>query len=117
MQENRRTQTVLAIHLGAFIYALMLTIMQNACLLADEDMTVAYLFSVGVIVLIVILRWMARPDKLGSVEETARRVEERAIMCIDAQNRTSFLGERRFENPPSGSPRTPVSCMAGDARP
>ena len=49
LQQDSRTQTVLATFIGAFVYALTLTIMLSMGLFADSEMALIYFFTVGVI--------------------------------------------------------------------
>lgn len=96
LQQDGRTQTVIATFLGAFVYALALTVMLNADLIAGDEVALVYLATVAILGLIVVavLRWVAHLVGLGSVEETIRRVEERAQQCIDARMVEPFFGAR-----------------------
>ncbi len=96
LQQDSRTQTVLATFIGAFVYALTLTIMLNLGLLAEDELAIVYFFTVAVILLVVIaiLRWVGHLDGLGSVEATIRRAEERAAAEISRRNLIPYLGGR-----------------------
>ncbi len=96
LQQDGRTQTVLATFIGAFIYALTLTIMLNLGLLREGELAPVYFFTVGVIMMVVIaiLRWVGHLDGLGSVEATLRRAEHRAAHEIAGRNARPFLGAR-----------------------
>ncbi|ETX13260.1 hypothetical protein OCH239_12565 [Roseivivax halodurans JCM 10272] len=98
LQEDGRTQTVIATFIGAFVYALALTVMLNADLIAEGEVGLVYLATVAVLGVIVVamLRWVAHLVGLGSVEETIRRVEESARRCIDARIDSPFFGGREL---------------------
>lgn len=96
LQQDSRTQTVIATFLGAFIYALTLTIMVNTGVLKEGELAIVYFVTVAVIglVVIAILRWVGHLDGLGSVEATMRRAEERAKTSISELNAYPFMGGR-----------------------
>ncbi len=96
LQQDPRTQTVLATFIGAFVYALALTIMLSTGLFAPDEMALIYFFTVGVIAFVVlaILRWVGHLDGLGSVEATARSAEESARGAIAWRAAEPFLGAR-----------------------
>ncbi len=99
LQQDSRTQTVLATFIGAFVYALTLTIMLSTGVFAEGEMAVIYFFTVGVIAFVVlaILRWVGHLDGLGSVEATLRRSEERAREAITLRADEPFLGGRPID--------------------
>ncbi len=98
LQQDSRTQTVLATFIGAFIYALALTIMLNTGFIAEGELAIVYLFTVAVILFVVlaILRWVGHLDGLGSVEATIRRSAERAAEEVAARANAPFLGARPY---------------------
>ena len=106
LQQDGRTQTVIATFLGAFVYALALKIMANTGVFAEDEVALIYFVSVGVIALVVvaILRWIGHLDGLGSVEATLRGAEDRALTAVNRQNDYPFLGGRSMTAPaPAGS--------------
>lgn len=117
LQQDSRTQTVLATFLGAFVYALTLTILLSTGLFADDEMALIYLFTVGVIGLVVvaILRWVGHLDGLGSVEATIRRAEERAKAAVAIRAEAPFLGAHaltgRVTIPPEAHVLTATSAI------
>ncbi|TDL74927.1 DUF2254 domain-containing protein [Palleronia sediminis] len=92
LTEDSRTHTVLATFIGAFIYALALTVMLNAGVLKETELAAVYFMTAGVIafVAIALLRWVAHLAGLGSFEATTRRVEERVTRTLS--DRAPFLG-------------------------
>lgn len=94
LQQDGRTQTVIATFLGAFVYALTLKIMLNAALFAEDELALVGLVTIAVIALVVlaILRWVGHLDGLGSVEATMRGAEERAQASIDLHNDCPYMG-------------------------
>lgn len=101
LQEDTRTQTVLATFVGSFIYALTQILLINAGLVAEDHYPVIYLFTVVVIALVVIalVRWIAHLSGLGSVEATTRRVEERAKDAIRLHLDNPTLGGAAMTDP------------------
>lgn len=99
LQQDSRTQTVMATFIGAFIYALTMTIMLSADIFAEDEIALLYLFTVGVIGLVVvaIIRWVGHLDGLGSTEATIRRCEERAKWAVRIRRNAPFLGARSNE--------------------
>ncbi|WP_172971469.1 DUF2254 domain-containing protein [Palleronia sp. THAF1] len=96
LQQDRRTQTVIATFIGAFIYALTLTILMNTGLFVEGELALVYILTVLVIgmVVVAILRWVGHLDGLGSVEATMRRADERAEEAIKDFNAYPYLGGR-----------------------
>ncbi|MBJ3762445.1 DUF2254 domain-containing protein [Maribius pontilimi] len=102
LQQDGRTQTVIATFIGAFIYALVMTTMLNVGLFESADYPLIYVFTVGILglVIVAVLRWVAHLSGLGSVEATIRRVEERAHSCLKARIDRPFLGGRSLIDTP-----------------
>ncbi|SPJ23924.1 DUF2254 domain-containing protein [Palleronia abyssalis] len=96
LQQDSRTQTVIATFIGAFVYALAMTVMIDFGVFQTGEFALIYAFTVAVAALIVaaLLRWVGHLDGLGSVEATLRRAEARAVESIDVYRRTPFLGGR-----------------------
>ncbi|TRD18941.1 DUF2254 domain-containing protein [Palleronia caenipelagi] len=94
LQQDGRTQTVIATFIGAFVYALTLTIMLDLGFVQDNEVALVYILTIVVIIAIVIalLRWVAHLDGLGSVERTLRQTEDRITEAITEQGRNPFLG-------------------------
>ncbi len=84
LRQDGRTQSVIATFIGAFIYALTLTVLMSVDLISEGEVAIVYIVTVGVILLVVIaiLRWVAHLAGLGSVESTIDRVEESARSSI-----------------------------------
>ncbi|WOI55785.1 DUF2254 domain-containing protein [Palleronia sp. LCG004] len=96
LREDGRTQTVIATFIGAFIYALTMTVMLNLGFFEQDNYGMIYLVTVGVLALLVVamLRWVAHLAGLGSIEATIGRVEESAIASLKARCAYPFLGAR-----------------------
>ena len=94
LQQDTRTHTVLATFLGAFVYALTLIVMIEAAIVSSADYAAIYVITILVIALVVIaiLRWIAHLSGLGSLEETIRRVEERAMSSARMRVGAPYLG-------------------------
>lgn len=101
LREDGRTQSVIATFIGAFIYALTLTVLLSVGLVREGEVALTYLVTIGVILLVVIaiLRWVAHLAGLGSVEATLDRVTESARQTLDRSARRPFLGARALTDP------------------
>ena len=119
LQQDGRTQTVIATFIGAFIYALTMTVMRDLDVFQQDDYALIYIFTVGILVLVVVavLRWVAHLAGLGSVEGDASPGRgTRAVMSANPR-RLPFHGrtapcDRRHTRrrwPPS-TPRRSASC-------
>lgn len=108
LQQDGRTQTVIATFIGAFVYALTMTVMTDLDVFGEDDYGLVYIFTVGILALVIVavLRWVAHLSGLGSVEATLRRVEERARSCLQNRADRPYLGGRalRTEDIPSDAP-------------
>lgn len=94
LREDTRTQTVLATFLGAFVYALTSIVFLQLGIHSGKGLVILYAVTLFVIALVIlaILRWVDHLSSLGSLEETARRVEEAARAAIHRRLRNPFLG-------------------------
>ncbi len=99
LQQDGRTQTVIATFIGAFIYAVTMTVMLNLGFFWSESYAIIYIITVAVLALLIvaILRWVAHLAGLGSVEATIARVQERAEACLRARASRPFLGGRDID--------------------
>lgn len=92
--QDRRTQTVLATFLGAFIYALSSIIMLKAGYLQAGATVIIFATTLGVVVLVVvqILRWIDHLSTLGSMDHTLATAESYARESLDTYCRAPCLG-------------------------
>ncbi|MBV0910999.1 DUF2254 domain-containing protein [Anianabacter salinae] len=102
LREDGRTHAVIATFVGAFIYALTLTVMLSVGLIQGREVALIYLVSIAVILLVVIaiLRWVAHLTGLGSVESTLDRVEDCARGTLRGHLERPFLGARSLADAP-----------------
>ena len=96
--EDGRTQTVLATFVGAFVYALAAIVMIQLRWIGEATFAVLYIMTLIVfgIVIVSILRWIARLSTLGSVEATIGAVHEQARKTLRTRQDTPFLGGRKM---------------------
>lgn len=96
--QDGSTQTVLATFVGAFVYALVGIVMLQTSIIGEDTLAMLYVMTLFVfaIVIVSILRWIARLSTLGSVEATIRTVEERAGETLNTRQTTPFLGGVRM---------------------
>lgn len=108
LQQDTRTQTVLATFLGAFVYALASIVIVSSGLHDAGDYTVLYGFTILVygLVVLAILRWIGHLSGLGSLEETTRRVEKTAQEALAFRAATPFLGGRPLRDAAAEIPGT-----------
>lgn len=92
--EDTTTQTVLATFLGAFIFALLAIILFRANVYDQRASVIVFGFSVAVVVMVIvaILRWIDHLSRLGSMDETLRKVEERARASLKKYQLHPCLG-------------------------
>ena len=96
LREDGSTQIVLATFMGAFVYALVTTVLLNLRIHDKSDFGTVYLFTVFVIALVIvaILRWIQDLTTLGSLDRTVGRVEAAARKAFDARRKEPHYGGR-----------------------
>ncbi|RVT85537.1 DUF2254 domain-containing protein [Rhodobacteraceae bacterium CCMM004] len=101
LRSDTRTQTVLATFIGAFVYALVSEVFLQTGILREESLAAAYVVTLLVLALVIvaILRWIEHLSRLGSMEETTRRVEEAARAAIRRRNAHPYLGGHPLRHP------------------
>ncbi|WP_160314510.1 DUF2254 domain-containing protein [Candidatus Rhodobacter oscarellae] len=94
--EDRVTQNVLAMFLGAFIFSLVDVIFLGTGLFDGATVTVILGLTLVVIALVIwaILRWITHIAELGSVTATSRKIEAAALAALDARRALPCLGAR-----------------------
>jgi len=88
------TQSVLAVFIGAFVYALSTIILIQSGLFADNSSVITMLVTVLVVfgVIAAMLRWIDHLSKLGSMDESMRNVHDLAQSGLRAFAHTPALG-------------------------
>lgn len=96
LREDTTTQNVLATFIGSFLFALLGIVALATGLYGDQGRVTLFVFTLGVIVLIVItlLRWIEHLSAFGRVDDTTRRVEEAATRALAAWVEAPCLGAR-----------------------
>ena len=91
---DRSTQTVLATFIGAFVYALSSIILRSARFFDDRDIVVLFAMTLAVIVLVVVMmmRWLVRLQTMGSLTDTADRIEELTAEAFRQRMKYPCLG-------------------------
>lgn len=94
LREDPTTQNVLAVFLGSFLFSLVGIVALNTGYYSDRGRFVLFLFSIGVIGIIVftMLRWIDHLTRLGRVGETTARVEKATADAVRVRLETPFLG-------------------------
>lgn len=103
MLEDRTTQNTLATFVGSYIFALAAIVLLRTSLFVGEDddddpQVVLFFFTILILILIVvsIVRWILHLQRVGSLIDTARRIEDRTTQALDVRTSTPFLGGRRL---------------------
>lgn len=78
------TQTVLAVFIGAYIYALTAIVLMSTPYFGENEVVVLFFITLGVIVLIVamMVRWIFQLQTWGSLIETAESLERAATSAM-----------------------------------
>lgn len=97
--QDARTQTVLSTFVGTFVFALVGIVMIQLGFLDEATVTTLYLMTLVVtaFVVVTILRWIAHLARLGSIEETTRRVQRQTRTALETRFGTPFMGGMRFD--------------------
>ena len=83
MLEDTTTHTVLATFVGAYLYAVVAIILRYAEVFHGAELVMLFGVTVLVLLLIVvaIIRWISHLELLGSLIETAQRIEDRSAQA------------------------------------
>ncbi len=110
--EDTTTHTVLATFVGAYLYALMAIILRDMDVFRAEELVVLFAVTVLVVVLIVtaIIRWISHLEMLGSLIETAQRIEDRTAQALTLRSRFPTLGARVLD--PDRVPAAAITVRA-----
>ena len=84
LRQDTVTQSVLANFLGAFLFALVGTVMRAAGLFDDRGIVVLFAMALAVVALVVVslIRWIVHLEGLGSLTFTASRLEDEACSAV-----------------------------------
>lgn len=109
------TQTVLATFIGAYIYALTVIVLLSTPVYGENEIVVLYIMTVLVIALIVtvILRWILKLQVLGSLTDTAKRIEEDATEALRTALQSPCLGGHCWDD--AAAPEGTVVIRASEA--
>lgn len=91
---DTRTQIVLATFLGAYIYALNGIILLESYYFDEQGIVVLYLMTLAVIgaVVLMLIRWILHLQSIGSLPDTAHRIEREAVTAMQARMAEPSLG-------------------------
>jgi uncharacterized membrane protein len=92
--EDRTTQNVLAVFIGAYVYALLAIVMRELHVFSDDNAPVLFFVTVLVVAIIVIslVRWTLHLQTLGSLIDTARQIETATRERFKERLRNPCLG-------------------------
>lgn len=105
LQRDPTTQRVLAIFIGAFVYALVGIIAMESGYYGRAGRVVLFAVSVAVVavVIIALIRWVQHLTRFGLLADTIGRVERAARAALVARSERPHLGAAPWCDPPGGS--------------
>lgn len=98
LQNDGRTQTVLATFVGSFVFALVSIVALQTGYLSKDANGAYYMMTLVVfgIVIVTILRWIGHLSSLGSIEATIASAEATARDALNTRAGSPFLGGHRL---------------------
>jgi len=116
MLEDRTTQNTLATFVGSYIFALASIVLLRTSLFLSEDddddpQVVLFFFTIVILVLIVvsIVRWILHLQRVGSLIDVTRRIEDRTKDALDGRVSNPWLGGKRLDDDEEFGPAaTPI---------
>lgn len=103
--QDTTTHTVLATFVGAYLYAINVIILRETDVFKGEELVVLFFVTLLVVTLVIvaIIRWISHMELLGSLIETAQRIEDHAAEAFGMRSAYPSLGAVPFEgDPPEG---------------
>ncbi|MGB2202724.1 MAG: DUF2254 domain-containing protein, partial [Pseudooceanicola atlanticus] len=102
--QDTTTHTVLATFVGAYIYSVIVIILRETQVFEGEELVVLFFVTLAVVALIVfaILRWISHLELLGSLIETAQRIEDKAATAYAMRCEYPALGANAAKGKPAG---------------
>lgn len=103
--QDTTTHTVLATFVGAYLYALIVIILRETAVFKGEELVVLFFVTLLVVALVIvaIIRWISHMELLGSLIETAQRIEDHAERAYGMRCQYPALGARPLpESLPEG---------------
>lgn len=97
--QDTTTHTVLATFVGAYLYALNVIILRETDVFQGEELVVLFFVTLMVVTLVIvaIIRWISHMELLGSLIETAQRIEDHAADAYAMRCEYPTLGAVPFE--------------------
>ncbi len=105
LQRDPTTQRVLAIFIGAFVYALAGIIALASGYYGAEGRVVLFAVSIAVVavVIVALIRWVQHLTRFGLLSDTIDRVEGAARAALAERIAAPSLGAARWSDPPPGA--------------
>lgn len=105
LQRDPTTQRVLAIFIGAFVYALVGIIALESGYYGSAGRVVLFAISIVVVALIIIalIRWVQHLTRFGLLSDTIDRVEAAAREALADRTEAAHLGGAPWVEPPTGA--------------
>ncbi|MBD3787984.1 MAG: DUF2254 domain-containing protein, partial [Sphingomonadales bacterium] len=105
LQRDPTTQRVLAIFIGAFVYALVGIIAMESGYYGPAGRVVLFAVSVAVVavVIVALIRWVQHLTRFGLLADTIGRVEAAALSALRARSERPHLGGAPWVEPPVGA--------------
>ena len=97
--QDTTTHTVLATFVGAYLYALIVIILRETDVFKGEELVVLFFVTLLVVTLVVvaIIRWISHMELLGSLIETAQRIEDLSAEAFAIRSDYPALGAVPFD--------------------
>ncbi len=98
LRDDTTTHSVLAIFVGAYLFALVAIVLRASHFFGEREIVVLFFFTIAVIAMILLslMRWIAHLDKLGSFDETADQIQQRTERAVRAVARHPCYGARQL---------------------
>ncbi|WP_375172791.1 DUF2254 domain-containing protein [Pseudooceanicola sp.] len=92
--QDTTTHTVLATFVGAYLYAIAVIVLRETAVFQGEELVVLFFVTLAVVALVIIamIRWISYMEVLGSLIETAGRIEKQADMAYRMRCEHPALG-------------------------
>ena len=97
--QDTTTHTVLATFVGAYLFALTAIILRDLEVFRGRELLILFGMTLLVVALIVvaIIRWISHMEMLGSLINTAQRIEERTALALAMRAEAPCLGARPLD--------------------
>lgn len=113
--QDTTTHTVLATFVGAYLYAINVIILRETNVFQGEELVVLFFVTLLVVTLVIvaIIRWISHMELLGSLIETAQRIEDHATKAYRMRCAYPSLGAKPMTDAPPEGAETVLADASG----